>query len=79
MSDTMKKLPLNIRIQKAKNEMSYLVKSMCTRYDLPGSVIGLIVESTLSKELSEQMALVAEQIAYESEKDVNAETGDTDA
>lgn len=55
-------LPLILRAEKAKNELRYHVNQTAGKYDLPGFFIDLILESVLSEERAQRIALMTEQI-----------------
>lgn len=57
----MDKLPFNIRVLQAKNEMSHAFRSIAVKYDLPGVVLDLILSEILSDERQAHMALMCEQ------------------
>lgn len=59
---TEKDLPLILRAEKAKNELRYHVNQTSVKYDLPGFFIDLILESVLSEERAQRIALMTEQI-----------------
>ena len=65
-------LPFNIKVEKARNEMRYAVNSICAKYDLPGSVIDLIVESVLAEENQQRISLICEQITSIEEEQEDA-------
>lgn len=67
-------LPFNIKVEKARNEMRYAVNSICTKYDLPGSVIDLVVESILAEENQQRISLICEQITSIEEEQGDATT-----
>lgn len=66
-------LPFNIKVEKARNEMRYAVNSICTKYDLPGSVIDLIVESVIAEENQQRISLICEQITSIEEEQENTD------
>lgn len=59
---TEKDLPLILRAEKAKNELRFCVNQTAGKYDLPGFFIDLILESVLSEERAQRIALMSEQI-----------------
>lgn len=59
---TNKNLPLILRVEKTKNELRYNLNQTATKYDLPGFIIDLILESILSEERAQRIALMSEQI-----------------
>ena len=59
---TDKDLPLILRAEKAKNELRYSVNQTAGKYDLRGFFIDLILESVLSEERAQRIALMTEQI-----------------
>ena len=61
MSD-MKQIPFNIRVEKAKNEMRYTTNMISAKYDIPGEVVALILESVLAEENQQRISLICEQI-----------------
>lgn len=61
---TDKDLPLILRAEKAKNELRFCVNQTAGKYDLPGFFIDLILESVLSEERSQRIALMSEQITF---------------
>lgn len=61
-------LPLILRLEKARNELRYALNQTAGKYDLPGFLIDLIVESVLAEEQSQRIALMTEQITVTSEK-----------
>ena len=65
-------MPLNLRIERAKNDMSYQVKRIMVEYDLPDVVVDLIIDHVRAKELEGSLSLLAEQIEY-SEPDAPTE------
>ena len=65
MNDT----PLMIRLDKAKNELRFSVNSIATKYDLPGYLIDLVIESILAEERSQRLSLMSEQITIEEDKE----------
>lgn len=58
----MQKLPINIRIEKAKNEMKYFANMLCVKYDLIGPIVDLIMESALAQENQQRLSQICEQI-----------------
>ena len=65
MNDT----PLMIRFDKAKNELRFSVNSIATKYDLPGYLIDLVIESILAEERGQRLSLMSEQITIEEDKE----------
>ena len=65
MNDT----PLMIRLDKAKNELRFSVNTIATKYDLPGYLIDLVLESVLSEERGQRLSLMSEQITIEEDKE----------
>ena len=65
MNDT----PLMIRLDKAKNELRFSVNTIATKYDLPGYLIDLVIESVLAEERGQRLSLMSEQITIEEDKE----------
>lgn len=60
-------IPLNIKIEKSKNELRHFIKEQCIKYDFPGDIIGLVLESVLAEEKQQRLSYLVEQIAIETE------------
>ena len=57
-----KDLPINIRVEKAKNELRFRVNQICDKYDLPGCIIDLIIDSIKSEENQQRIYQICEQV-----------------
>lgn len=53
--------PIHVRISNAKHELKYLANQICIKYDLPGAVFDLIIESILNDERAETITLISAQ------------------
>ena len=53
--------PYNIRIEKARNYLRYQINAATVKYNLPGAVMDLILESLLREEDNQRIALMTEQ------------------
>lgn len=80
-------MPINIKIEKARNELRYGLNVVSAKYDLPGCIMDLILDSIRAEECQQRISLTAEQItevesteeAAGEEKDgVTEHTEDTD-
>lgn len=56
-----KKLPLILKLEKARNEFRFQVNSISCKYDMPGYLIDLVIESILAEEKQQRLSLMAEQ------------------
>lgn len=77
-------MPLNIKIEKARNELRYGLNVISAKYNLPGCIIDLILDSVRSEECQQRISLIVEQITgvdenndTENETDNNSDTNDT--
>lgn len=69
-------MPLNIKIEKARNELRYGLNVISAKYNLPGCIIDLILDSVRSEECQQRISLIVEQITGVDEKnDTENETG----
>lgn len=64
MNENKAMLPLNIRVKKAKVELTYAVNVICEKYGLDG-VIDAVIESVLAQEYREQLAQICNQLEPE--------------
>lgn len=55
-------MPINIKIEKAKNELRYGLNVVSAKYDLPGCIMDLILDSIRAEECQQRISLTAEQI-----------------
>lgn len=69
-------IPLNIKIEKSKNELRHFIKEQCIKYDFPGDIIGLVLESVLAEEKQQRLSYLVEQIAIETENSGGEVNGD---
>lgn len=69
-------IPLNIKIEKSKNELRHFIKEQCIKYDFPGDIIGLVLESVLAEEKQQRLSYLVEQIAIETENNGGEVNGD---
>lgn len=69
-------MPLNVKIASAKSELRHLANTLCVKYELPGAVFDLILESLLADERGENLALTATQFIdfVETEGERNGDT-----
>lgn len=58
-------LPPILKVEKAKNELRFLVNRLATEYDLPGYELDLMLEGILSEERKQRFSLISEQINLE--------------
>lgn len=55
-------MPINIKIEKARNELRYGLNVVSAKYDLPGCIMDLILDSIRAEECQQRISLTAEQI-----------------
>ena len=55
-------MPINIKIEKAKNELRYGLNAIGKKYDLPGCIMDLVLDSIRAEECQQRISLTAEQI-----------------
>ena len=55
-------MPINIKIEKAKNELRYGLNVVSAKYGLPGCIMDLILDSIRAEECQQRISLTAEQI-----------------
>ena len=55
-------MPINIKVEKAKNEMRYGLNAVRKKYDLPGCIMDLVLDSIRAEECQQRISLTAEQI-----------------
>lgn len=70
-------MPINIKIEKARNELRYGLNVVSAKYDLPGCIMDLILDSIRAEECQQRISLTAEQITeVESTEEVAGEGKD---
>lgn len=70
-------MPINIKIEKAKNELRYGLNVVSAKYDLPGCIMDLILDSIRVEECQQRISLTAEQITeVESTEEAEGEEKD---
>lgn len=62
-------MPINLAVIKAQQELQYALDQITVKYQLPGAIMGMILESVRAKELKEQLTLLAMQISTEAENE----------
>ena len=55
-------MPINSKIDKARNELRYGLNVVSAKYDLPGCIMELILDSIRAEECQQRIPLTAEQI-----------------
>lgn len=68
-------LPPILKIEKAKNELRFLVNKLVTEYNLAGYELDLMLESLLSEERKQRLSLISEQIHLEEVSEDGKHTG----
>lgn len=59
------KMPLNIRIEQAKNELRHHLNIISENYGFPGCIIDLIIDSIRGEKTQQSLSFIAEQIVFE--------------
>lgn len=59
---------MHIKIQKARNELKFVLNKISMEYQLPGWAIDLILDSIRAQELQDQLSLTAELLTQEPAK-----------
>ena len=55
-------MPINIKIEKARNELRYGLNVVSAKYDLPGCIMALILDRIRSAACQQRLSLTAVQI-----------------
>lgn len=71
MSEEKPLLPLEMRIEQARSELVCGINNVCAKYNLPGSVLDLIIESVLAEEHRQRLAQICNCINVSNEEKEN--------